>query len=250
MLDVEPRGLFVAVLDDAPVGLTTTASYDATGWIGNVVVAADHRGEGLGTALVQAAVDHLRDAGAETVGLYALADSRSLYERLGFEARGEVVAATGDLDGTATWDADEAGDPGRPDDAGDGGAYLQRIVDLDRTHVAADRSRYLEAIAARRGVRVAVTDRAYLYARPGKVWELGPAVAASPDAFGEVLDRVVSSLQGPAEAAVPAANRDALGMFEDAGLSESYRATTMTLSGDGDLYDPQAVYGVLGLEKG
>lgn len=234
MLDLEPEGLFCVEVDAEVVGLTTTASYDGLGWIGNVVVAPDHRGQGLGTELVEAAVDHLRSGGADTVGLYALPASYSLYERVGFEPRHEVVAYTGEVDG----------------DADPPAGSVDAAVATDRRHVARDRSRYLRYLAKQPGVRLAVSEAGYAMARPGRVWELGPAVAdpARPDGLADLVDRVLASVSGPVEASFPV-DAPARSVYEERGLEESYGATTMTI-GDGPLYESSAIAGLLGLEKG
>lgn len=234
MLDLEPDGLFCVEVDGEVVGLTTTAGYDGLGWIGNVVVAPDHRGQGLGTELVEAAVDHLRSGGADTVGLYALPASYSLYERVGFEPRHEVVAFSGEADGEA--------DPPEGD--------LETVVEIDRRHVARDRSRYLRHLATQEGVRVAVGTAGYVVARPGRVWELGPAVhdPDRPEALADLVDRVLASIAGPVEASFPV-DAPARSVYEERGLTAAYGATTMTI-GDGPLYETDAVAGLLGLEKG
>lgn len=234
MLDLEPDGLFCVEVDGEVVGLTTTARYDGLGWIGNVVVAPDHRGRGLGTELVEAAVDHLQSGGADTVGLYALPASCSLYERVGFEPRHEVVACTGEADG----------------DADPPGGSLEAALEIDRRHVARDRSRYLRYLAKQDGVRLAVGDAGYVMARPGRVWEVGPAVhdPDRPGALADLVDRVLEAISGPVEASFPVA-APARGIYEARGLSRAYGATTMTI-GDGPLYETEAVAGLLGLEKG
>lgn len=274
MLEVEPDGLFVADpgdgdrdggagggggdggeggdLDAAIAGLTTTARYDDVGWIGNVVVAPDRRGRGLGTALVEAAVRHLERDGADTVGLYALPDSMSLYDRLGFVARWEVVYVHAGA--PAVGPNDDPDDPGRRIDPPDPG----RVAAIDRRHVRPDRSRYLRHLAGRPGAHVLADDHAYLMARPGRVLELGPAVCDPdrPEAFAALLDAALADADGPVEAAFPVANKAAMEAYRDRGLAEGFRATTMTRGPPADadpaevLYDPAAIFGLLGLETG
>lgn len=290
MLSLEPDGLFVveASADGGDVGgpggggaatgsgdivgLTTTTTFDRTGWIGNVVVRPDHRGRGLGTAVVQAALDHLFGRGLSRVGLYALEGSLPLYERLGFQPVGEVVAVTGTLPdpegGAGGGAGDGAGPPsGRPP--------LDAILRIDRVHAADDRSRVLAHLHGLEGTRAVVADdgSGYLFARPGAVWELGPSVVdpGRPAAFAEMLERVAAggAVRGPVEASFPADNGAARKAYAERGVTEAYRATTMVKSapgpgtaeggsGDpggtgvaaGDLYDPLAIFGLLGLEKG
>jgi ribosomal protein S18 acetylase RimI-like enzyme len=61
-------------------------------WLAELYVAPQQRGQGLGRALLEAAVDHARQRGADRIELATGLDdtaARSLYERLGF-SRGEA----------------------------------------------------------------------------------------------------------------------------------------------------------------
>ncbi|MFC8598626.1 GNAT family N-acetyltransferase [Isoptericola sp. NPDC057191] len=53
-------------------------------WLADVVVAPSHRGRGLGTALVAAALGDVAPLGLKRVLLRASADGRPVYDRLGF----------------------------------------------------------------------------------------------------------------------------------------------------------------------
>jgi GNAT superfamily N-acetyltransferase len=77
---------FVAVRDDVVIGTVTTTRYGPRlAWIGMLLVDPAFRRQGIGTGLMQAAVDSL--SGWPTIGLDATPAGRPLYERLGF--RGE-----------------------------------------------------------------------------------------------------------------------------------------------------------------
>src|SRR5215831_2576591 len=76
--------LAVACQDDRVTGVSYAVSFGSTGWIGNVAVAPEARGRGIGTAVSEAAVDWLRQAGVTTVLLTATEMGRPIYERLGF----------------------------------------------------------------------------------------------------------------------------------------------------------------------
>jgi ribosomal protein S18 acetylase RimI-like enzyme len=86
--------LFVARADSSIVGLLTLTMFPlATGlraWIEDVVVDTSARGQGVGDALVNAAIATARDAGAHTVDLTSRSDREAahrLYERMGFVRR-------------------------------------------------------------------------------------------------------------------------------------------------------------------
>jgi predicted GNAT family acetyltransferase len=58
--------------------------------VGNVVVAPERRGKGLGEELVKAALERIAAHGIATTKLCSVPLARTLYERLGFEAEGPV----------------------------------------------------------------------------------------------------------------------------------------------------------------
>ncbi len=65
------------------------------GWIiGNVVVAPEHRGQGIGRALVEAALEHIQINGGKWAGLEVSSDNTiasQLYEKFGFRAVGQTT---------------------------------------------------------------------------------------------------------------------------------------------------------------
>ena len=92
---------FVGERDGQVVGVSMAIAFGDTAWIGNVVVDAGCRRQGLGTALTEAAIATAREHAA-TVLLLALGDAQRIYARLGFEPDGlygtwRATAATGDL---------------------------------------------------------------------------------------------------------------------------------------------------------
>ena len=89
-------GAFVAVVEGRVVGSACgqvffglspdflEPHYRRKGYIWGVYVASDHRGRGIGRALTQAMVEHLRSVGCTQVHLHASPAGRSVYESLGF----------------------------------------------------------------------------------------------------------------------------------------------------------------------
>ena len=69
----------------AGVAFVTAVRYARSGWIGNLIVATHHRGQGIGEALFLRALQVLREAGADTVWLTASKQGQSLYEKYGFK---------------------------------------------------------------------------------------------------------------------------------------------------------------------
>jgi ribosomal protein S18 acetylase RimI-like enzyme len=89
MIALQPGGCLVATMGGGPIGLTTTITYgNTTGWIGNVVVNEKQRGAGIGSNLVQSAVERLRRMRIKSIGLYSYPENEAMYKRLGFETIG------------------------------------------------------------------------------------------------------------------------------------------------------------------
>jgi len=86
----------LATLNGCPVGCARIFLDGATGRIGRVCVLARHRGQGIGSALVRACLDHLRGLpGLTRAELGAQAHALGLYERLGFVGFGPEFADAG-----------------------------------------------------------------------------------------------------------------------------------------------------------
>jgi len=84
MLDYEPEGCFVAEIDKRPAGHAFSVNYGKLGWIGYVIVKAEYRWKGIGTALTAQAKDYLLNRGVEIVKLEAVPMISNLYRKLGF----------------------------------------------------------------------------------------------------------------------------------------------------------------------
>ncbi|HKQ39385.1 MAG TPA: GNAT family N-acetyltransferase [Verrucomicrobiae bacterium] len=85
LLSFEPHGCFVAVENERVVGTVTTTTYEpAMAWIGMMLVHPAHRGRGIGTLLMRAAMDYLHNRGIQCIRLDATPAGRAVYEKLGF----------------------------------------------------------------------------------------------------------------------------------------------------------------------
>lgn len=92
---------FAALLDGEPIGGASCQLMDRAypafrksdarkiGYVWGVYVSTDHRGGGLGAALVGACVTHLTALGCQRVVLHAAEKAAPLYRRLGFERTAE-----------------------------------------------------------------------------------------------------------------------------------------------------------------
>lgn len=85
LLALSPEGCFAAEQDTRIVGTCTTSTYgDTLAWIGMMMVHPENRGQGIGKALLQHAVGHLRQRGVGCIKLDATPMGKPLYEQIGF----------------------------------------------------------------------------------------------------------------------------------------------------------------------
>src|SRR5690625_367552 len=89
LLEAGSDGNLVALLDGRPAGTVTTLTYgDRFSWIGMVRVDPQMRRRGVGTRLLEAAIERARRHG--DVLLDATPEGKLLYETLGFVAGQEI----------------------------------------------------------------------------------------------------------------------------------------------------------------
>ena len=85
----------LAVLDGRPVGTARMLLKGDTGKIGRVAVLRELRGQGIGAALIRAAVEELRGRGLSRAKLGSQVHAIPFYEGLGFVAEGPVYDDAG-----------------------------------------------------------------------------------------------------------------------------------------------------------
>jgi GNAT superfamily N-acetyltransferase len=85
-LAAEPDGCFLAEGDGVPAGTATTIVYGPTlAWIGMVLVHPDHRRRGIGRALLERCIEHLRGRDVRCIKLDATPAGKQVYDGLGFK---------------------------------------------------------------------------------------------------------------------------------------------------------------------
>jgi ribosomal protein S18 acetylase RimI-like enzyme len=131
----DPQGCLVAERDGRRVAIGVATGYGDTGFLGQIVVAPEARGQGLGAAMVAALLERLRAAGVRGVWLDATTAGAPLYERLGFRKVQSSLRYAGTLAG-----GDEGAMHGvRPMTQAD----IDRVCALDRLWWGADRGWFL-----------------------------------------------------------------------------------------------------------
>jgi predicted GNAT family N-acyltransferase len=93
---MDPEATHIVAVDGGRViGTCRLVFDDGLARLGRMAVEDEARGRGLGAAILAEAEAQARAAGATRIRLHAQLAARSLYERAGFEARGEEFMEEG-----------------------------------------------------------------------------------------------------------------------------------------------------------
>jgi len=92
----DPHGCLVA--EPPPTaGICVATPYGRAGFIGELIVAPEWRGHGIGRHLMEGAIRHLHARGVQTVFLDGVPLAVPLYERLGFRKVAPLIALLGTM---------------------------------------------------------------------------------------------------------------------------------------------------------
>jgi len=245
-LSLQPDGCFVAEMAGQPAGTVTTSVFDSVAWIAMVLVDKASRGKGIGTRLVEYALEHLDARGVRSIRLDATALGRPIYEKLGFFPQYELAR----MEGTA-WnvDRDAAVEPVSDD-------LLAAVAELDCRVSGTNRHRLIELLRRESSGRMwTARDSSgvvgYAAVREGsRAGQIGPAVSLSVDAGRDLVDAAVRECGGrPLFVDVPLDNAAAVHWAEAGGLAVQRNFTRMC-RGEPLLDHPELIWASSGPEKG
>lgn len=206
-LALSPDGCFVAErtiaagpkregdLESIPheaVGTAVACVFGPVGWIAMVLVDPAHRGHGIGTRLVERAIDYLEHRGVRSIRLDATPLGRPVYQKLGFRAEYEL----------ARWEgiAPDRGDESRTLRAED--SQLEAIARLDQQWTGTPRRRLIEHLFRQQPGAMRVVEGpdgllGYATWREGaRARFIGPAVAAVEEAGQWLVDAMLGACVG------------------------------------------------------
>ena len=189
-LRASPQGCFVADTQGQVVGTVATISYEARfAWIGMVLVDPAWRGKGIGTRLLEIAIEHLARCAVPTIKLDATPQGHPLYEKLGFVCEYEIERWQ--LQHTPLRQAPVKANP-----------VTGEMLDRDREIFGADRSALLRSIASEHPQFVLQARNegkltAYSFGRRGDLADqLGPWVAQDESSARDLLDEFLLRSRG------------------------------------------------------
>jgi len=210
----EPEGCFVAELDGAAVGTTTTCVLGHVAWIAMVLVDENHRRRGVGTHLLRHALDHLDSRQVPTIRLDATELGRPVYEKLGFIPEYDLARYQGIAPSSpAPLTVAETTSNAYPD-----------IIEFDKVTTGTNREKMLirlfeEFPQGLRTFRPQGKIEGYVTMRPGaNAVQIGPCVAATnagPALLCDALDRCAGKY---VFVDIPLDNTGAVSVAESSGL--------------------------------
>lgn len=220
LIEHQPDGCFAAIQQEQLVGTVSTTVHDGQlAWIGMMLVDHRQRRQGIGTTLMQTALDYLHGQSVPCVKLDATPQGRPVYLKLGFREESQIQrwareatspsAAANALDTTLWLCGDEAV------------AAWSEVQACDVTAFGVDRSKWCLALA--RDSRV-VLERSPDGLAVGMVRDgsrahyIGPIIGNSPHAARRVIQHL-SILSGPAFWDIPTDNKVARQEAESLGFT-------------------------------
>lgn len=226
LLAAFPSGCLVCRDNGMPVAFVTSVKYALSGWIGNLIVRREWRGRGIGSALLQRALEALDEAGTRTVWLTASESGRPIYERLGFSAIDTVVRWEGK--GSLAISREIAG--------------TDEIIALDASGWGDSRAALLERVVSRGPASLLPAGFLVCQQWEGAV-QLGPWSCGNSASAAALLGRaVVPSRDGVRMFLdVPEGNRAAPGLLRSDGFVPG-SSTTLMCRGDAPTYAPERIF--------
>lgn len=227
LLENFPNGCWVACSKGDRAGFITGAKYGKSGWIGNLLVREDRRGQGIGRLLMEQAMNSLDRAGVETIWLTASRAGQPLYEKLGFVATDTIIRWRGK--GTV----DKRMVPQE--------CPMALVAELDHLAWGDDRRAIIGNIAGF-GTVVAAADGFCMVQGTDGALQLGPWSCRGVQAAEELLDQALAVAgRGTISLDVPESNHHASSILVARGFSPM-GATRLMYRGSRPRYQPRYIY--------
>jgi GNAT superfamily N-acetyltransferase len=252
-LSSSPQGCSVAEVDGRVCGTATTISYEGRfAWVGMVLVDPEFRGRGIGTKLLERAIEHLDTLRIPTVKLDATPLGRPLYEKLGFTFECEIERCT--LKRPTSQGPNAACSELRPSLSPED---LEAIGKADREIFGADRSSLLKSLyedapVFAAGLWNAGSLSGYAFGRRGSFADhLGPLMSRDPDTARRLLEAFVErSSRETLVVDCLKSNADAVDLLKSFGFSYSRPLTRMYRGANDYPGRPELLCAIMGPEFG
>jgi GNAT superfamily N-acetyltransferase len=250
-LVMEPDGCFLAEWEGEQAGTATTTRYGTSlAWVGMVLVHPGYRRRGIGRALLEHCLDHLRRCGVRCVKLDATPLGQTMYHHLGFEPEWTFARWSGCATDLRAVGSDTALRPWINED-------LVRVETLDAAAFGGSRQRLLAALTVQSSASLLLERppghlAGFGLLRPGsRARYLGPVVANSEQSGLELVEGLVARSEGQTVFwDIPDPNTAAVSWAEQHGFSVQRRLTRMRLGNNPAQDDPRRLFALSGPETG
>ena len=223
-----PQGCFVCRIEGVPAGFVTSVKYGKSGWVGNLLVREEMRGQGIGASLFSAALEALSCAEAETIWLTASEAGKNLYLKLGFT----------EIDTIQRWVGRGVGSDYRAS----GGFSFDSVVAMDMAGWGDRREALIASTIV--GGEVLVGQQGFLISQP---WtgcaQIGPWGGECPTFAAELLDMFLGQAgrDNLIFLDVPAGNAAACGLLKNRDFTMRGE-TTLMYRGLPPAYEPMRIF--------
>jgi len=233
LLEAFPQGCFAGRVAGEPVAFVTAVTYGGSGWVGNLIVRRELRGEGVGTALMRRALEALAAAGAETVWLTASPSGRPIYERMGFREVDVITRWRGIASGVSR---------------------VERAEPVGKELLACDRAGWGEgrqallSVVARRGATFCGPGGFLIIQPSSDGVQVGPWGSSSTGVAAALLDQALAAVAAGTEVVldVPVRNVAAAALLCARGFTAG-GCTSLMVVGREPSYVPENVYALASL---
>ena len=230
-----PQGCFAARGNDGETtGYVTSLCLLRSGWIGNLIVAEQCRGGGIGKALLRKALEALRTAGAQTIWLTASKSGTPLYEKHGFKRVDTIIRWVGTGRQRHTVHRDKYKQ----------GFLVVASHDLD-SNVWGDCREVLLNATARRGQPLQNESGFIVRQQCGKAVQFGPFASLDANSAVRLFDEAVGNVDVGTKIFldVPLSNRAAVRILNRRGMHVC-GSNELMYAGTRPDYRPELLYGL------
>lgn len=244
-------GCFLAEWNGAHAGTASTMVYGPKlAWIGMVLVHPDYRRRGIGRALLEQCIDHLRQRGVHCIKLDATPQGKTVYDGLGFKDEWTLTR----------WERKPGETPHSPADSRIRNWMEEDAEPSDNLNIAAF------GVSRRELIRLLVMQaHGALVVEPGpgrfagygllrrgsQAHYLGPVVAESPDAGTRIIEALLDRANGKRIFwDIPDQNGAAVSIAEQRGFTVQRTLTRMHLGENTAPGNPALQFAIAGPELG
>jgi ribosomal protein S18 acetylase RimI-like enzyme len=250
MFNYEPDGSFIAEANGSRAGHVFVVTYGKLGWIGLLIVRAEHRRKGAGTLLMKRAIDYLLSCGVQTIDLDAVPEISDLYRRLGFTDKFDSLRFRGTC-GKTIVDRNNSATRMEKED-------IVEVAEFDARYFGADRTRVLTSLYQAHP-RLCFVFRAgsdvagYVMCRRAESgYYLGPFVSNSKHVAGKLLTKCLErlALNARVYVGVPAVNQEAGHVLRGFGFKQYSKSLRMRFGKNLEIESQSGIYAIGGPMKG